>query len=67
MSEKKYLLVMDCHDKEDHDGERWIDEEEFQRIKEKSQQGKVGLNCDECNMRIEDSEGNLVFSHCLIE
>ncbi|ACB85491.1 hypothetical protein [Natranaerobius thermophilus] len=67
MSEKKYLLVMDCHGKEDHDGERWIDEQEFQRIKDRSKDGKVGLNCSECNLKIEDADGNIVFSHCEIK
>lgn len=67
MAEKKYLYVVDCHEKEDHDGEHWITEEELEQLKEKSKKGEVGLNCARCNVRIEDSEGNLVFSHCKID
>ncbi|ACB84248.1 hypothetical protein [Natranaerobius thermophilus] len=61
-----YLLVMDCHSKEDFDGMRWIDAKELGRIKEKAQKGKMKIDCKECNLKIEDSNGELVFSYCSI-
>ncbi len=65
--QKRYVLIMDCHSKEDHDGERYIDEEEFQKIKARSKQGEVNLNCSQCNLKVTDEEGNLIFSHCQVD
>ncbi len=62
--DKRYLLVMACHNKEDMDGTRWIDEDEFNRIKSRSKRGKMRIDCRECNLKVEDSDGSVVFSHC---
>ena len=58
---------MDCHEKEDHDGQRTIDEEEFKRFVERSKKGEVNLSCSKCNVKVEDEDGNVVFSHCKLD
>ena len=62
----RYLLVMDCHEKEDFDGSIWIDESELSRIKEKSLKGKMKVDCSECNLKVEKPNGELVFSYCSV-
>ncbi len=63
-SNGKYLLVMDCHSKEDFDGMRWIDEDELSKIKERANKGKMKIDCKECDMKVENPQGELVFSFC---
>ena len=61
---KKYLVEMACHMKEDFDGERWIDEAEFKKIKQRAVEGDIQMECSECNIKIKDAEGNVIFDYC---
>jgi len=58
--EQKYLLESKCSKLEDHDGERWISEEEFNKIKQ--QAGTISPGCSVCSLRVKDAEGNVLFT-----
>ncbi len=58
--EEKYLLETKCTKLEDHDGERWISEEEFNKIKQ--QAGVISPGCSVCNLKVKDAEGNVLFT-----
>ena len=58
-SEKKYLLQTKCtSNAEEHDSERWIDEEKFNEIKQKA--GKASEGCSVCSQIVKDEEGNVL-------
>ncbi len=58
--ETKYLLETKCTKIEDHDGERWINEEEFDKIKQ--QAGVVSPGCSICSLKVKDAAGNVLFT-----
>ncbi len=58
--EKKYVLEIKCDGLESHDGERWINDEEFSKIKQ--QAGTVSPGCSVCSLRVKDADGNILFT-----
>ena len=59
-SDKKCLLMSNCNTWEEHDGERWIDEEEFNKIKQ--QAGTISNGCELCRITIKDEKGNVLLT-----
>ena len=56
---KKYLLETSCTELEEHDGERWIDEDEYNKIKQ--QVGTISPGCSICRLKVKDADGNVLF------
>ena len=62
MSESlKYLLTVFCNTVEGHEGERWINEEELQNLREKAEEGDMPNSCSMCQITVKDEEGNVVY------
>ena len=57
---KKYLLQTKCVGLEEYDGEKWIDEKELEKIKERI--GQISNGCEICELIVKDDEGNLLLN-----
>lgn len=58
--EKKYLLQTNCNGYEEHEGEQWISEEEFNKIKQRA--GTISTGCEICKLTIKDEKGTVLFT-----
>lgn len=59
--EKKYLLELQCDGFENHEGEKWIGEEDLKKIKEQAVEGAVPESCTMCSLTVKDKSGNVIF------
>ncbi len=62
---KNYYLVIDCHSYEDHDGLEEITKEEFDQLVNDCKQRQIKTKCTDCNLIVEDENGNEVFNCCV--
>lgn len=58
--EKKYMLEMHCESYENHEGEKWIGDDELQIIKNQAVEGSVSESCSMCQLTVKDKEGNVI-------
>ncbi len=59
--EQKYLLEMECESFDVHEGEKWIGDEDLQKIKDQAVAGAVSESCSMCRLTVKDKEGNVIF------
>ncbi len=57
---KKYLLEMQCDTYEVHEGEKWIGDEELEKIKKQAVEGAVSESCSLCQLTVKDKDGNVI-------
>jgi len=55
---KNYLLVSTCSKVEDHDGEKWIDENEYNKLRQRSE--AVSSGCEYCKLTVKDLKGDVL-------
>ena len=60
--EKKYILEMQCDTYEVHEGEKWIGEEELEKIKKQAVEGAVSDSCALCQLTVKDKDGNVILT-----
>ncbi len=62
MSEgEKYLLEMVCEGYENHEGDKWIGEEELQKIKDQAASSDIPESCSMCRLTVKNKDGNVLF------
>ncbi len=58
--EQKYLLEMHCDSYDVHEGEKWIGDEELEKIKTQAVEGAVPDSCSLCQLTVKDKNGNVI-------